>query len=125
MERIENIDEYKQKLLMSLTEHIGKSRIVGMRELYEKVFGKSYNRLINDTRMLRKLVEILRREGVPVCSSTKKGAGGYYLASAGSELEQYCRNLHNRALRVLVMEAKLRKIALPELLGEMQLNFNR
>lgn len=123
MKRIENIDEYKQKLLMVLTEHIGKSRIVGMGELYERVFKKPYNRLINDTRTLRKLIEILRREGVPVCSSTKKGSGGYYLASAGSELEQYCRNLHNRALRVLVMEAKLRKIALPELLGEMQLNF--
>ena len=75
MERIENIDEYKQKLLMTLTGHIGKSRIVGMGELYEKVFGKSYNRLINDTRTLRKLVEILRREGVPVCSSTKQEQG--------------------------------------------------
>jgi len=113
-----DMEEYKTKLLGVLTKHIGKGRSIGMAELYEQVFGKHCSNKYNDARILRSLITALRKEGIPVCSDTDKEGGGYYLASAGSELENYCMRLRIRALKILKMEAILRQKTLPELLGQ-------
>lgn len=115
-------EQYKGRLLMLLPQHIGKSRSVGMGELYEAVFGESYDHRINDTRRLRKLVTELRREGVPICSAAARVGGGYYLASAGSELADFCGKLRRQGLRKLALEAKIRKISLAELVGQLRLD---
>lgn len=115
-------ERYKSKLLQILTSHIGKSRSIGMAELYEKVFGEPCKNKINEARIIRILITELRKEGVPICSDTDKEGGGYYLASAGSELENYCMRLRIRALKILKMEATLRSTTLPELLGQLALN---
>jgi len=95
-----------------------------MHELYRQVFEKEISErgLISDTRVLRRLITILRSEGTAVCSSASAYSGGYYLAAAGSELDDYCRRLHSRALRTLVFESKIRKTILKVLLGQMRLN---
>ena len=117
-----DVEEYKTRLLSVLTKHIGKSRSIGMAELYEQVFGKPCSNKINEARFLRKLITELRKDGVPVCSDTDREGGGYYLASAGSELENYCMRLRIRALKILKMEATLRKKTLPELLGQITMS---
>jgi len=114
--------ELKNRLLATLARHIGRSRAIGMVALYEEVFGEKWRDKINDTRKLRELITELRREGVPICSVTTKEGGGYYLASAGSELETYCSKLRTSALKKLALEAKLRNITLPELLGQLTLS---
>lgn len=115
-------DNVKGKLLYILSRHIGKGRTIGMAQLYEAVFGKHCGDRINGTRIIRKLITELRREGVPICSDTSMEGGGYYLASAGGELDKYCMRLRIRALKILKMEATLRNITLPELLGQLTLN---
>lgn len=112
----------KNRLLMLLPQHIGKSRAIGMGELYEEVFGSQWTNRINETRRLRHLVTELRREGVPVCSSAARTGGGYYLASAGSELADYCAKLRRQGLRKLRLEANIRKISLAELVGQLRLD---
>lgn len=112
--------EFKSRILLAMTQHIGQTRKIGMGELYELVFGEMWNNRINDTRSLRFLITELRREGSPICSD----GGGYWLASAGSELDGYCMRLRDRALKVLAQEAILRKMPMLELLGQLPLEFN-
>jgi len=115
-------EEATSRLLMILSRHVGKEHAVDMERLYERVFGEKVAQKINHTRKLRTLVTVLRNQGIPIGSTSAQTGGGYYLVRAGSELNDYCNRLRRRALNALVMEARLRKIALPELLGQMRLN---
>ncbi|MBI5580809.1 MAG: hypothetical protein HY895_16780 [Deltaproteobacteria bacterium] len=112
----------KNRLLMVMPQHIGKARSIGMGELFKTVFGEEYAHRINDTRRLRRIVTELRREGVPLVSSASRYGGGYYLASAGSELADFCGRLRRQALRKLSMEAQIRKVSLSELVGQLRLD---
>lgn len=115
-------EQYKYKLLAVLSKHPGRSRAIGMADLYREVYGEYPKSKITGTRKLRNLLTQLRQEGVPVCSTASQQGGGYYLAGAGSDLQDYCRRLRNQGLKKLGMEAKLRRKTLPQLLGEIQLN---
>jgi len=118
----EQKQHYKSLILMLMTRHIGRANKIGMGELFEAVFEAPWANRINDTRPLRKLVTELRRDGVPICSSAEKGGGGYWLASAGSELIDYCAKLKSQALKKLSQMAKFMDVSLPELLGQMRVD---
>lgn len=115
-------DDKKYRLLAVITKHVGANRAISMERLYTEIYGEEPSNLINSTRSIRKLIELTRREGIPICSLRKKNFHGYYLAGAGSELEEYCKRLRKEALKKLAMEARLRKITLPQLINELQLN---
>ena len=122
MEEIKR-EEATARLMMALSRHIGRARAIGMGELYEHVFGRSWSNRINDTRQLRKLITVLRKKGVPICSCVSKSGGGYYLASAGSEFDEFCTRMYRvPALKKLQKEEIMRKIALPELMGQIVMN---
>jgi len=104
-------EHYKAVLLRELTQHVGAHRRIGMGELYQRVFGRPWSHRINDTRDL-----------VPIVSVSDRHGGGYYLASAGSETEEYCARLRVQALKKLKMEARIRRIALPRLVGQIAMN---
>ena len=114
--------DYENRLLKELSRHVGRGRAVGMGELYQAVYERPYDHRINDTRQLRKLITKLRREGTPICSASATDGGGYFLASAGSELEDYSRRLRKKALKGLKQEAVLRRVTLPELVGQIVIN---
>lgn len=111
----------RTRLLMVLMRHVGKPGRIGMGELYEAVFGEPWEHRINDTRKLRGLITELRQEGVPICSTASQKGGGYWVPSAASELDQYCKTIRFRALKLLQREAKLRKLTMPELMGQLSL----
>jgi len=117
-----NNDFEKYKLMSELSKHIGRNRAIGMVDLYTRVYDEQPKSRHSGTRKIRALVTELRKEGVPICSTQDKEGGGYYMASAGSELQDYCGRLRTRALKLLAQEAKLKRVALPELLGEIRLN---
>jgi biotin operon repressor len=119
-----SFDEAAGKLLQVLAMHVGREHAIDMGELYTRVFGKLVNHKINESREVRKLITALRRKGIPIGSTSRTNGGGYYLVRASSELDEYCSSLRQRALRALVMEARLRKIGMPELLGQMQMNLS-
>jgi len=114
-------DTIKARALVILSRHVGRNRMIGMGELYERIYNEAWKNRINDTRKLRTLITSLRRDGVPVSSSPAR-SGGYFLASSGSEMDEFCRRLRNRALKILSLEAKLRRKALPEIIGQIQVN---
>jgi hypothetical protein len=123
-EKITEIDtqENRNRTLSTLTSHIGEPNAIGMAALYETVFNRPWEHRINDTRALRRLITILREEGVPICSVASSNGGGYYLAAAGSELADYLRRSERRALLILLRNSRIKKITLPNYLGQMKLN---
>jgi len=114
-------DVWRSRLLAELSRHVGEINAIGMAELYEAVFGGAWRHRINDTKKLRELVTEMRNEGIPICSVPSSCGGGYYLASAGSELKNYTERDKKRALRILSRVSRIEKISLPELLGQMRL----
>jgi len=117
-----NLKGYEGRLLAVLFSHVGKHNAIGMAELYEAVFGETWNHRINDTRILRYLITQMRRDGIPICSVATKTGGGYYQAAAGSELKNYLERNKARALKILSRNAAIEKISLPDYLGQMRLN---
>lgn len=98
------------KLLSLLTHHIGKGNGIGVKQLA----------VLLDTqeRAIRSLVSELRAEGHAICGTPQDG---YYIAANAEELEQTCEFLRHRALHSLNLEAKLRRIPLPDLIGQLHL----
>jgi len=115
-------EAYKARILGELINHIGEFNAIGMAELYELVFGKAWQNRINDTRRIRNLITELRNEGKPICSVSSQGAGGYYLAAVGSELNDYVRRNERRALKILKRLATVKRTNLPNYLGQLMLN---
>jgi len=61
-------NEYRNRLLAELTSHVGEANAIGMPALYQAVFDRPWSNRINDTRHVRRLITIMRGEGVPICS---------------------------------------------------------
>ncbi|MCZ2417452.1 MAG: hypothetical protein LC132_07890 [Burkholderiales bacterium] len=119
----EKIDtpEKRAKLLCEMTKHVGETNAISMAELYELVYDKPWANKISDTRYVRYLVTTLRDEGIAICSTSNAAYGGYYLAAAGSEIHGYLRRMETRALKILKRVSTIKRLTLPEYLGQMHL----
>jgi hypothetical protein len=106
------------RVLAELSGRIGRQKAIGMGELYSRVFGRSWSNRINDTRPVRDLVEILRFRGHRICSDQT----GYWLASTDSELLDYCAADTKKALKILKKVGNMRRVSLPDLLGQLRLD---
>lgn len=69
-------------------------------------------------RMLRTLISKAREDGIAIVG---KPETGYFVARTDADLLECCAFLRSRAMHSLMIEARLRKIALPELLGQLHL----
>jgi len=96
------------QLLNILSRHIGKGNGVSVKQLAEVTGAKE--------RHIRTLIEDLRNEGHAICATPKDG---YYIAGTPEELEQTLSFLHKRAMSSLVQIAKLKRISMPDLLGQL------
>lgn len=114
-------EELAERLLAVLERHRGRAHCIGMGELWRKVFHLPYSHRINDTSPLRQLVRSLRRQGHSICSTSDKYNPGYYLAESPEEMEEFIARHERRGLASLSQAAKLRRLALPELLGQLRL----
>lgn len=102
----------KADLIAALTAggHVGAARGIAARHLA--------GRLDCPERHVRDLVTQARRDGTAICGVPRDG---YYIADTADELEQTCRFLRGRAMCSLELEAALRRMKLPDLLGQMRL----
>jgi len=119
-----SIEQATSRLLQVLTRHVGEEKAVDAGTLYAEVYGERVKNKINQTRAMRTLITALRNKGVPIGSTSAQTGGGYYLCRAGSELSAFCDRLTRRALTTLSMVAKVKKMSMPELLGQMKLNMS-
>ncbi|SDO03499.1 hypothetical protein SAMN04488516_11714 [Desulfonauticus submarinus] len=114
-------DILKNKVLVELMHRVGKQNAISMQELHRLVFGQEPQHDVHGTRRLREIITDLRKEGVPIASTTQRGHGGYYIP-VGSEKDEYCRNIRNRALKLLMLEAKIKKVPLHSVIREISLS---
>lgn len=99
------------QLLNLLSLHQGQASGIGAGALATKA-GLSQ-------RQLRKLISALREEGIAICG---KPNTGYFMAVTPDELQQSCAFLEHRALHSLRVLSRMKKVSLPDLLGQLKLN---
>ena len=127
LQHLQAIDrlEAKVRLLSEIQKHIGRHRAIGMAELYEVVYETPWKNRINDTRKIRKLITELRQEGQPICSVADQQGGGYYLAQTSDDLASYLDRQEHRALKILARNARMKKLTLPDYVGQVSLRLSR
>lgn len=96
------------QLLAALSHHIGRGNGISVKVLAQQLGAPE--------RHIRTLVSDLRNEGNAICGTPRDG---YYIAATPEELEQTCSFLHNRAMHSLTLLSRLKKIPLPDLLGQL------
>lgn len=100
------------QLLNMLAQHQGRARGIGAQALA--------TRLGVSERRLRTLISRCREEeGAAICGHPTTG---YYLAVTPEELAQSCAFLEHRALHSLRLLSRMRKVSMPELIGQLKLN---
>lgn len=92
------------------TRHAGQANGIGAEPLAAQ--------LSVSERVLRMLITAAREDGVAISATPDTG---YYMAQTPHELEHCCQFLRSRAMRSLHLEAQLRRIPLPDLLGQLHL----
>lgn len=97
-------------VLTILSRHIGSGNGIGMSELEQQ--------LDMLPRQIRLCISDLRDDGHAICGTP---AEGYYIAETAAELQHTCAFLRSRAMHSLVLESKLRKIPLADLIGQLHL----
>ena len=105
--------DINSQLLVVLSSHIGKGNGISAKDLSARMgfVDKTF-------RNVRMIISALRDEGHAICGTP---SDGYYIAATSEELTETCTFLRNRAMHSLRLEAKLRHIPLPDLLGQLHL----
>jgi hypothetical protein len=67
---------------------------------------------------VRKAIEELRREGHRICATPETG---YFMAANDDELDRTCGFLYARAMTSLTQVAAMKRVALPDLRGQLRL----
>jgi hypothetical protein len=70
---------------------------------------------------LRSAISALRAAGIAVVGTPDTG---YYLAQNAEELNECCAFLRSRAMHSLVIEARLKRLSMPELMGQIALEMD-
>ena len=111
-------DPNKTAVLHVLSQHIGRARGIKAAALVREIRQPIGIANLFNERRLRICISELREDGIAVCGLPRRG---YFIAENDEELEETCRFLRSRAMHSLALESKLRKIPLPELLGQLRL----
>ncbi len=117
--------ELRRRIREILEEHTADHPIT-MIALFQAITGEVVIpwRRYDQSRIVRSLVEELRREGMPVAHKSSAG-GGYYIARNAKELQPTVDWFHVRALSSLRQEAALRRMRPGELVKQYELELNR
>lgn len=92
------------------TRHAGRAAGIGAEDLARQ--------LCLHERTLRSLISEARENGLAISATPESG---YYVAQTAAELDESCEFLRSRAMHSLRMEAQLRRIPMPDLLGQLHL----
>lgn len=102
----------KTAVLNALSAHQGRANGIGARRLAEQ--------LQLPQRQLRKLISACRDDdGVAICGTPSTG---YFMAVTAEELQATCKFLEHRALHSLLVLSRMKKVSLPDLMGQLMLN---
>lgn len=97
-------------VLAVLSRHIGRGNGISVRGLEQQ--------LDILPRQIRTLIEALRNDGHAVCGTPRDG---YYIAATAEELDETFEFLYARAMCSLKQISRMKKIACPDLRGQLHL----
>ncbi len=119
-------DVLKDRALAVLRRHVGKGQAITMTRLTAAIQGGDVipSRRYEETRLVRSIVEELRRDGHPVAHFNGRG-GGYFWAETEEELEETAAWFRQRAMSAFRQEAALKRISLAELVEQLALDLKR
>ena len=106
----------RNTVLQALSEHIGKEKGLKAKELVADITWEGST--AGGERKLRQVIEELRLEGQHICGTPKDG---YFIAKVDAELNETCEFLHSRAMKTLTQIAKMKKVSVPDLRGQLGL----
>lgn len=98
-----------------LGDHAGAANGITARDLVRKVCGLS---TAAGERRLRSVIEQLRLAGHSIAATPSEG---YFIARTDAELDATCEFLYARAMTSLAQVAAMRRVALPDLRGQLRL----
>jgi len=104
-------------VLEALSRHIGRANGARAAELVREVTGALAPDPVAERR-LRQVITELRLRGEHVCATPRDG---YFMAATDRELDETCEFLHDRALAGLAQIARMKRISLPDLRGQLKL----
>ena len=106
-------------VLIALTQHIGKDNGITVADLAMKCIDGMPCK--GDERMVRKVIEELRLKGHHICAHPSTG---YYVAVTDDDLNDTCVYLYKRAMTSLTQVAAMKRISLPDLAGQLNLQLH-
>lgn len=116
-ERAGKLDIDPRDVVLALVGHIGAVNGASVEQLGREVSVLARRESVSG-RQLRRLITELRLQGVPICAHPQTG---YHLAASPAELSATCEFLYQRALASLAQIARMKKVALPDLRGQLEL----
>lgn len=102
-------------VLAVLQTSVGQAHGVTAEQLVYAITG---SRNSSDGRRLRKIIEALRTAGHRICADPTHG---YFIAANEEELTRACSFLHERAMTSLRQACAMKRVALPDLRGQLGL----
>lgn len=97
------------RLLLALTQHRGAANGIRAKDLAAA--------LLITERAVREAVTELRMQGIGVGGRPETG---YFIATSAAELEPTLQFIRSRAMTSLVLEARMRNVAVPDLIGQLR-----
>ncbi len=107
------MDTQEACVLYVLRDHTGRASAIGC-EALAAIAGIP-------AREVQKVIHRLRCEHGHPIASTAAPPAGYYLPESAAEIEQFVQEQRRKALGTLAAIAAVRRVALPELLGQLAL----
>lgn len=105
------------QVLTELSHHIGEVNGIHVRDLVVRITGQQVSCAMLE-RHIRTVVTDLRLDGAHICGTPNTG---YYMAETPAELEKTLQFLRSRAMSSLMLESRMRRVSMPELLGQLTL----
>jgi hypothetical protein len=104
-----------ESVLAALAARRGRANALTAQQLAWDLTGRVRS---SDQRRLRNVVELLRQQGQPVCAHP---AHGYWWAVNDADINDTCAYLYVRAMTSLRQIAAMKRVALPDLRGQLRL----
>jgi hypothetical protein len=108
----------RHEVLALLSRHVGREAGISVRDIVTRITGIHYPDEHLERRVRRMVADLRGEDGIAICAHPRDG---YYLAATAEELDECCQFLRARAMHSLTLEARLKKIPLGELLGQLRL----
>lgn len=105
-----------ESVLEALARRVGAANGASARQLATEILGAPAEP--GDERKLRQVIEHLRNGGHPVCATPEEG---YHHAANAEDLNRTCVYLTRRAITSLRQVAAMKRLALPDLYGQLGL----